>query len=47
MISVYTQRSATALLVSLLVWICWILVIPNVAPIVARLVALQLMQSRD
>ncbi|MFC1526165.1 ABC transporter permease subunit [Candidatus Latescibacterota bacterium] len=39
MISVYTQRSATALLVSLLVWICWILVIPNVAPIVARLVA--------
>ena len=39
MISTFTQRSATALLVSLLVWICWILVVPNVAPIIARLAA--------
>jgi len=39
MISTFTHRSSTALLVSLLVWICWILVVPNVAPIVARLAA--------
>jgi len=39
MISVLTHRSATALLFSLMVWICWILVVPNLAPVVARLVA--------
>ena len=37
MISTLTHRSSTALLVSLLVWICWILVVPNLAPIAARL----------
>jgi ABC-type transport system involved in multi-copper enzyme maturation permease subunit len=39
MISTLTHRSSTALLVSLLVWICWILVVPNLAPIAARLAA--------
>ena len=37
LISARTHRPSTALLVSLLVWICWILVVPNLAPIVARL----------
>ena len=37
MISALTHRTSTALIVSLLVWICWILVVPNLAPIVARL----------
>ena len=39
MISALTHRSSTALLLSLLVWICWILVVPNLAPVVARLVS--------
>ena len=39
MISTATHRASTALLISLLVWIVWILVVPNVAPIVARLAA--------
>ena len=39
MISTLTHRSSTALLMSLLVWICWILVVPNLAPIAARLMA--------
>ncbi|MFH1566571.1 MAG: ABC transporter permease subunit [Gemmatimonadota bacterium] len=39
MISTFTQRAATSLLVCLLVWIGWILVVPNTAPIVARLAA--------
>ena len=39
LISVLTHRSATALLFSLMVWISWILVVPNLAPVVARLVA--------
>ncbi len=39
LISVLTHRSSTALLVALMVWIGWILVVPNVAPIVARLIA--------
>ena len=39
LISVLTHRTSTALLVSLMVWIGWILVVPNVAPIVARLAA--------
>ena len=39
MISTLTHRAATALLVSLLVWICWILVVPNMAPVAARLLA--------
>jgi ABC-type transport system involved in multi-copper enzyme maturation permease subunit len=37
LISTLTHRSSTALLISLLVWICWILVIPNLAPVIARL----------
>ena len=39
MISTLAHRTSTALLISLLVWICWILVVPNMAPVVARLVA--------
>ena len=39
MISTLTHHTSTALLVALLVWICWILVVPNLSPIVARLVA--------
>lgn len=38
-ISTLTHRSSTALLIALLVWIVWILVLPNLAPIVARLMA--------
>ncbi|MFC1526240.1 ABC transporter permease subunit [Candidatus Latescibacterota bacterium] len=37
MISALTHRSATSLIVSLFVWICWILVIPNLAPVMARI----------
>ena len=37
MISTLTHRASTALIVSLFVWICWILVIPNLAPVVARI----------
>jgi ABC-type transport system involved in multi-copper enzyme maturation permease subunit len=37
MISTLTHRPATALIVSLFVWICWILVIPNLAPVIARI----------
>ena len=37
MISALTHRASTALLISLLVWIGWILVVPNLAPIVSRL----------
>ena len=39
LVSVLTQRTATALLISLMVWIGWILVVPNVAPVVAGLLA--------
>ena len=39
MISTLAHRGATALLMALLVWIGWILVVPNVAPIAARLAA--------
>lgn len=38
-ISTATHRGSTALLLSLLVWIVWILVVPNLAPITARLMA--------
>ena len=37
MISTLTHRPATALIISLFVWICWILVIPNLAPVIARI----------
>ena len=37
MISALTHRASTALLVALLVWIGWILVVPNLAPVVSRL----------
>ncbi|HIG57617.1 MAG TPA: DUF3526 domain-containing protein [Candidatus Handelsmanbacteria bacterium] len=39
LVSVLAQRTATALLVSLMVWIAWILLVPNVAPVVAGLLA--------
>ena len=39
LISTVARRGATALLMALLVWIGWILVVPNVAPIAARLAA--------
>jgi ABC-type transport system involved in multi-copper enzyme maturation permease subunit len=39
LISTLAHRGATALLMALLVWIGWILVVPNLAPIVARLAA--------
>ncbi len=39
MISALAQRNATALLMALMVWICWILIIPNVAPVAAGLLA--------
>ncbi|MBT4097694.1 MAG: ABC transporter permease subunit [Gemmatimonadetes bacterium] len=37
LISTLTHRASTALIVSLFVWICWILVIPNLAPVIARI----------
>jgi len=36
-ISTITHRSATALFVCLLVWVMWILVIPNLVPVVAKI----------
>jgi ABC-type transport system involved in multi-copper enzyme maturation permease subunit len=39
MISTVTHKASTALLVALSVWICWILVIPNLAPMLARIIA--------
>ena len=36
MVSVYTHRAATSLVVSFLVWVLLVLAIPNTAPIVAR-----------
>jgi len=36
LISTAPHRNATALIVSLLVWIGWILVVPNAAPVLAR-----------
>ena len=39
MISTLTHRPSTALLVSLFVWICWILVIPNLSPVIAKIAA--------
>ena len=36
--SVHTRRSSTSLVVSFLIWVVWVLAIPNVAPIVARAV---------
>lgn len=38
-ISTLTHKASTALLVSLFAWICWILVIPNLAPVVAKIVS--------
>jgi ABC-type transport system involved in multi-copper enzyme maturation permease subunit len=37
MISTLTHKASTALLVSLFVWISWILVIPNLAPVIAKI----------
>jgi len=36
-ISTTTHRSATALFVCLLIWVVWILAIPNLAPVVAKI----------
>ena len=36
MISTLTQKSSTALLISLFVWVCWVLVIPNLSPVITR-----------
>ena len=39
MVSACTHHPSTSLLVCLLIWIGWILVIPNLAPVVARIIA--------
>ena len=39
MISTLTHKASTALLVSLFAWICWILVIPNLTPVLARVMS--------
>jgi len=39
LISALTHKASTALLVSLFVWVCWILVIPNLAPVIAKIVS--------
>lgn len=36
-ISTLTHKASTALLVSLFVWVCWILVIPNLSPVIAKI----------
>jgi ABC-type transport system involved in multi-copper enzyme maturation permease subunit len=38
-ISTVTHKAATSLLVSLFVWVCWILVIPNLAPVIAKILS--------
>ena len=39
MISTCTHKASTALLVSLFVWGCWVLIIPNLASVVAKMVS--------
>ena len=39
LISARTHRSSTALVVALFVWVCWVLVIPNLSPVVARVLS--------
>lgn len=39
MVSAATHKASTALLISLFAWICWILVVPNLAPVVAKLIS--------
>ena len=39
MISAATHKASTALLVALFAWICWILVVPNLAPVAAKLIS--------
>ena len=36
MISTLTHKASTALLVSLFIWVCWVLVIPNISPVITR-----------
>ena len=38
-VSTITHRSATALFLCLLIWVAWILVVPNLAPVIAKIVA--------
>ena len=38
-ISTMTHRASTALFICLFVWVGWILVVPNVAPVLARIIA--------
>ena len=37
-VSVLTRRSSTSLVICFLIWVLWVLAVPNVAPIVARAV---------
>ena len=39
MISTFTHKASTALLVSLFAWVFWILVIPNLAPVAAKIIS--------
>lgn len=39
MISTATHKASTALLVSLFVWVCWILVVPNLAAVAAKFIS--------
>ena len=39
LISTLTHRASTALIVALFVWVCWVLVIPNLAPVAARMIS--------
>ena len=38
-VSATTHRAATALFLCLLIWVAWILVVPNLAPVVAKIVS--------
>ena len=37
-VSAATHRAATALFICLLIWVAWILVVPNLAPVVAKII---------
>ena len=37
LISVLTHKASTALIIALFVWVCWILVIPNLSPVIAKM----------
>ena len=39
LISTLAHKASTALIVALFVWVCWVLVVPNLAPVAARMIS--------